>query len=364
MNYIDSGDASLTDMAAHASAVRASVPRHEPLVAVLRGGHLESIHYGSIAVVDATGRLIYRAGDPEAVMFTRSTCKPLQALPLVAAGGIEALGLDERAIAVMCASHNGEPEHVRIVEQILAAAGCQPAQLQCGTHIPMFYLANGTLPPAGEVPTPLQHNCSGKHAGMLALCRLRGLDPDGYLDGAHPVQAILREAVAAFAGVPSAEMSTGVDGCLVPNYAFPLTALARSYARLAAGGRDPVFGDVPARIFTAMAQHPFLVSGTGRQDMAFGEAGQGAWIGKIGGEGLQALGIRGRGLGIAIKIADGDQVDQPRATFPAALEVLRQLGVISGALPEPLRRFTAEAEASNEARFRARLEPVFRLAPA
>jgi len=361
---MDVSDVSLAGMAAHSSALRSSVPRHEPLVAVLRGGHVESVHYGSIAVVDATGRLRYRAGDPEAAMFTRSTLKPLQALPLVAAGGIEKLGLDERAIAIMCASHNGEPEHVRVAEQILAAAGCLPAQLQCGTHVPMFYLSNGNPPPAGEVPTPLQHNCSGKHAGMLALCRLCGLDPDGYIDVAHPVQAIFREAVAAFAGVEPAEMPTGPDGCSVPNYAFPLTALARSYARLAAGSRDLVFGDVPARIFTAMAQHPFLGSGTGRQDMAFGEAGRGEWIGKIGGEGLQALGIRGRGLGIAIKIADGDQADQPRATFPAALETLRQLGVIPGAPPEPLRRFDAEAKANNEARFRVRLEPMFRLAPA
>jgi L-asparaginase II len=352
-------------MVVRSAAVRSTMPRHAPLVAVVRGDHVESVHHGSIAVVDRAGRVLYRAGDPDAAMFTRSTLKPLQAVPLVAAGGLEKLGLDLRALALMCASHNGEPEHVRVAEQILAAADCRPEQLQCGTHIPMFYLSNGNLPPAGEVPTVLQHNCSGKHAGMLALCRLRGFDTDGYTDVAHPVQATIREAVAAFAGVEPAAMSTAPDGCSVPNYGFPLTALAQSYARLAAGGRDPVLGDIPARIFAAMTQHAFLISGTGRQDAAITEAGSGDWISKIGGEGIQTIGIRSRGIGIAIKIADGDKGDyQPRATFPAAIETLRQLGVVPGALPDALRRFDAESQSNNESRFRVKLETVFTLAAA
>jgi L-asparaginase II len=348
-----------------APAGRPTLPRHAPLIAVLRGDRVESVHYGSIAVADAAGRLRYGAGDPGAAMFTRSTLKPLQAVPLVAAGGLEQLGLDQRALALMCASHNGEPEHVRVAAQILAAAGCRPEQLRCGTHVPMFYLSNGNFPPPGEVPTPLQHNCSGKHAGMLALCRLRGLPPDGYADAAHPVQAVIREAVAAFAGIEPAAMASGPDGCSVPNYAFPLTALARSYARLAAGGRDPALGDTPARLFAAMTQHPFLISGTGRQDAAISEAGRGDWVSKIGGEGLQVIGIRSRGLGIAIKIADGDKGDyQPRATFPAAIEALRQLGVLSGELPGPLARFDATSQDTSESRFRVTLQPVFTLAAA
>jgi L-asparaginase II len=352
-------------MIASAAAVHSTMPRHEPLVAVLRGDHVESVHHGSIAVVDRAGRLLHRAGDPDAAMFTRSALKPLQAVALVAAGGLDKLGLGLRALALMCASHNGEPEHVRVAEQILAAAGCRPGQLQCGTHVPMFYLSNGNLPPAGEVATPLQHNCSGKHAGMLALCRLHGLDPDGYTELAHPVQAIIREAVAAFAGVEPAAMSTAPDGCSVPNYAFPLTALARSYARLAAGDRDPVLGDIPGRIFEAMTRHAFLISGTGRQDVAITEAGRGDWISKIGGEGIQAIGIRSRGIGIAIKIADGDKGDyQPRATFPAAIETLRQIGVVSGAMPDALRRFDSESQSNSEARFRVTLETVFRLTAA
>jgi L-asparaginase II len=352
-------------MAAGSAAVRSTIPRHAPLVAVLRGDHVESVHHGSIAVVDRAGRVLYRAGDPDAAMFTRSALKPLQAVTLVASGGLERLGLDQRALALMCASHNGEPEHVRVAEQILAAARCRPDQLQCGTHVPMSYLSNGRFPPPGELPTPLQHNCSGKHAGMLALCRLRGLAPDGYTDPAHPVQAIIRDAVAAFAGVEVAAMAWGPDGCSVPNYAFPLTALAGSYARLASGGPDPALGDTPARIFAAMTQHAFLISGTGRQDAAIAEAGGGDWISKIGGEGLQTLGIRSRGIGIAIKIADGDKGDyQPRATFPAAIETLRQIGALPDELPDALRRFDAAQQSNSEARFRVRLEPVFTLSAA
>ena len=336
-----------------------------PLLAVLRGDHVESVHHGSIAVVDHAGRVRYRAGDPDAAMFTRSTLKPLQAVPLVASGGLERLGLGERALALMCASHNGEPEHVQVAAQILAAAGCRADQLRCGTHTPMFYLSNGNYPPPGEVPTPLQHNCSGKHAGMLALCRLRGLDPDGYIDPGHPVQAILRDAVAAFARIAPGAMASGPDGCSVPNYALPLTALAGSYARLAVGGPDPALGDVPSRIFAAMTHHAFLISGTGRQDAALIEAGGGDWVSKIGGEGLQTLGIRSLGLGIAIKIADGDKGDyQPRATFPVAVETLRQIGAIRGEWPGALQRFDAASCAGNEARFRVRLETVFSLVAA
>ena len=348
-----------------ALALAARLPRHAPLVAVLRGDHVESVHYGSVAVVDRSGQLLLSAGDPGAVMFTRSTLKPLQAIPLLAAGGLEQLGLDSRALALMCASHNGEAEHVGVAQQILDAAGYRPDQLRCGTHPPMVYLSNGEPPPHDLQPTPLQHNCSGKHAGMLALCRLRGLDPEGYTAFDHPVQALIREAVAAFAGLDAASMATATDGCSAPNYAFPLTALAASYARLAAAGPDPLLGELPARLFEAMTRHAFLISGTGRQDVALAEAGAGDWITKIGGEGLQTLGLRSRGLGIAIKIADGDKGDyQPRATFAAAVEVLRQLGVLGDELPAPLRRFDEASQANNESRFRVRLAPVFRLAAA
>ena len=358
----------MAPMSARPDAVRSTIPRHAPLLAVVRGDHVESVHHGSIAVVDRAGRVVVRAGDPDAAMFTRSTLKPLQVLPLVASGGLEHFGLDERALALMCASHNGEPEHVRVAEQILVAAGCRADQLRCGSHTPMFYLSNGDYPPPGEIPTVLQHNCSGKHAGMLALCRLRGFDPDGYNDPGHPVQAIIRDAVAAFSGVAAPAMASGPDGCSVPNYAFPLTALAGSYARLAAAGPDPDFGGIPSRIFAAMTRHAFLISGTGRQDAALAEAGGGDWVSKIGGEGLQCLGLRSLGLGIAIKIADGDKGDyQPRATFPVALEVLRQVGALGrspGDLPEALQRFDAASHERNEGRFRVRLETCFSLAAA
>ena len=145
-----------------------AAPPHVALARVTRGDATDSIHYGSVAVVDGGGRMLYAAGDPSFVTMTRSSLKPLQAVPLVAAGGVERFGFSREQVALMCASHSGEPRHVTGVADMLRRAGCQSDQLQCGVHPPLFYAARDELPPAGVAFTPLQHKCSGKHTGMLA----------------------------------------------------------------------------------------------------------------------------------------------------------------------------------------------------
>ena len=296
---------------------------HVPLARVTRGDATESLHYGSVAVVDREGRLLFAAGDPSTLTMTRSALKPLQAVPLVAAGGIERFGFSVEQTALLCASHSGERRHVTAVADMLRRAGCSPEELQCGVHPPLFYAARDELPPAGVAFSALQHNCSGKHSGMLAYCRHCGLPTETYLARDHPLQQAIRQAAAHLTGVAESSLVAGIDGCSAPNYGVPLSALARAYARLA-GGEDTRYGRAPRLLADAMTAHPEMVSGERRNDLILMRAGRGDWVTKVGAEGVQALGVRSRGWGIALKVADGNA----RGLHPATVAVLEQLGLL------------------------------------
>ena len=300
-------------------------PRHAQLAVATRGGAVESVHYGSIAVTDRAGRLLFSAGDPDMLTFTRSALKPLQALPFVAGGGLERFGYSTAQTALLCASHSGEPRHVTAVADMLARAGNAPGDLQCGTQAPGFYDVKGEVPPPPPY-SPLAHNCSGKHSGMLAYCTQCGLSKADYLAPGHPLQQAIRAAVAAYTGVPDAALVSGIDGCSAPNYALPLARLAHAFARLAEGAPDPRYGRAPQVLADAMIRHPEMVSGEGRSDLALMQAGRGDWVAKVGAEGVQALGVRSHGLGIAVKVADG----QKRGLYPAVIAVLEALGLVDG----------------------------------
>lgn len=309
----------------------AALAAHVPLAVATRGPAVESIHYGSVAVVDRSGRLLYAAGDPGTLTFTRSALKPVQALPFVAAGGVQRFGLSPEQVALLCASHSGEPRHVEAVADMLAKSGASEADLQCGTHAPGFYEAHGEVPPPPPY-SPLAHNCSGKHAGMLAYCAMCGHSKADYLSFDHPLQQAIRSAVARFTGVPSEELVAGVDGCSAPNYAVPLSKLAVAYARLASTDADAVYDHAPQTLARAMTMHPEMVSGERRSDLALMRAGRGDWVTKIGAEGVQAIGTRSTGLGIAIKVADG----QKRGLYPAIVGVLDALGLLDRRAAEEL----------------------------
>ena len=309
---------------------------HAALVHATRGDGqaeaVECIHYGSVAVVDAAGRLVAHAGDPDFLTFTRSTIKPLQAVPFVAAGGPQHFGFAAPELALACASHSGEPMHVQGVARMLQAAGCGPAQLQCGCHVPLHFAARHAHPAPGESFGPLHHNCSGKHAGFLACCVHQGWALDDYLAPAHPLQARIRAAVAEACDLPPQSLRLGIDGCSAPNYAVPLSRLALAYARLAAGtdagmGARTAQAPVLATLRDAMLAHPDLVSGAGRNDLALMRAAPGDWVAKVGADGVQAIGVRSAGLGVAVKVVDG----QARAACVAAIEALCQLGLLDRA---------------------------------
>lgn len=305
---------------------------HEKLVEVTRGDAVECVHAGSIAVVNTQGDLLYQAGDPHALTFTRSTIKPFQAVPFLHGGGPQQFGLTTREIALLCASHSGEAMHVDTVQSILRKAGCGEHQLRCGCHVPMYYAVHESLPSAEAQFTQLHHNCSGKHAGFLAHCVQHGLPLESYLDPAHPLQQAVRGSVAHFADMTSQQLVMGIDGCSAPNYALPLSRLALTYAKLAQGAESSEYGTALVPLRDAMTTHPELVSGTGRNDLAFMQTAPDDWVAKIGADGVQVIGVRSAGLGIALKIADGNM----RALYTAAVAVLRQLGLVDHAEASPL----------------------------
>jgi len=334
-----------------------SLPAHAPLVATTRGGSVECVHYGSIAVVDAGGRLVAGCGDTTALQFTRSALKPLQALPLVQDDGIGRLGFGSHELALMCASHNGEAVHVGIVRRMLARIDAGASDLQCGCHDPMYYAATSQRAPASSWGQEY-HNCSGKHTGFLAYCRLHRHPLSNYLDPDSPLQMRIRNTVQEFAG--AAPLASGIDGCGAPNHALPLDRLATAYARIATADDGAL-----RALFYAMTRHPDLVSGTGRGDLALMRAGAARgepdWVAKVGAEGVQAIGIRSQGLGIAVRIADGNA----RALQVATGEVLRQLRLVDAAAAAVLDggrgEFGRPAIRNYAGRVVGGVEPVFTL---
>ena len=313
-----------------------------PFVEVRRGSTLENLHFGALAVADTSGRVRAQAGDPAWLTFTRSTLKPLQALPFVQGGGVERFGLTKPNVALLCASHSGEAMHVEQVEQILAKAGVGHRSLQCGCHVPGYAELGAWPPPAPGSYDERHHNCSGKHAGFLAYCVQHGQPLHNYLAPAHALQQAIRRDVARAVGLPPEQLPVGTDGCSAPNYAMPLQNLARGFARLASGAADAEFGESFAKLGDAMTSHPELVSGTGRNDLAFMQAGRGDWVTKIGAEGVQVVASRSRGEALALKIIDGNKT----ALFAATLAALDQLGWLDSRQREELRPWRFEAIAN------------------
>lgn len=329
-----------------------------PLIETTRGGTRECVHFGALAVTDTTGRVLAHAGNPQWVTFTRSTLKPLQALPFLEGGGVQHFGLTSANLALLCASHNGEPMHVQQVERILAKAGVGYQRLQCGCHVPMFAELGAWPPPAPGSYDERHHNCSGKHSGFLAWCVQHRAPLDTYLDPAHPLQQAVRDHVAQAVGVEPQDLPMGIDGCSAPNYAMPLASLARGFARLATGTRDARFGASFAALADAMTAHPELVSGTGRSDVAFMQAGRGDWVTKVGADGVQVVASRSRGQALALKISDGSKP----ALYAATVEALDQLGWLDETQREELRPWRWQVITSVKGAPVGERKAVFRLA--
>jgi L-asparaginase II len=290
-------------------------------VEVIRGGSVESRHAVHVAVADEQGALVASVGVPSTLTFHRSAAKPMQALPLVEEGVVERFGLTPAELALCCASHEGEEAHVQGARSILAKSGADESLLRCGPHPPYSAAAAGALAAAGEEPGRIHNNCSGKHAGMIALAVAMGWDPVDYHLPEHPVQRRMAREIGRWSGMAEKDIPTAVDGCGVVCFATSLQVMAASFARFA-GAADR--GEAPAGVVSAMTEHAFMVGGTGRTCTdVMDVAGDRVFV-KLGAEGVYGGGIRGRGLGFALKVDDGAR----RAVEVALVRVLGDLGVL------------------------------------
>jgi L-asparaginase II len=287
------------------------------LVEVTRGALVESLHRGAITVVDAEGATRFALGDVEAPVYTRSSLKPIQALPLIETGAADAFGVSEEEVALACASHSGEPMHTSRVEAWLKRIGCSEADLACGPQVPRHEPTSQAMLAAQQKPSRLHNNCSGKHAGFLTVARHLKAPITDYVNVAHPVQKAVLTSLRALSGVN--DPAWGVDGCAAPNFAIPLAAFARALAQIA-GHRTPG----AKRILQAMIAHPELVAGSGRSCTALMRAANGKAAVKVGAEGVYAAMLPETGLGVAIKIDDGAS----RGAETVIAMVLEKLGIL------------------------------------
>lgn len=315
-------------------------------VRIYRGQHVEAVHSASIAVVDGGGRLTHAFGDPALSIVLRSAAKPFQALPLITTGADEAFGFGPRELALSSASHNGSDAHVAGVADMLARIGSGPEALQCGTHLPMELRLKDAFPLHGEHRDPLRHNCSGKHAGFLAVARQLGAPLARYLEPEAPGQALVRSALADACEIPRSSLTPAVDGCSAPTYALPLLQLAIGFKNLALGtAGDPALARALARIRDAMQAEPLFVSGEGRFDYDLARSFPGNVVNKGGAEAILGIAFRDPALGIAIKVHDGGE----RALAPIAVAVLRQLELVSDMGRAPVLARHAEPLLKNHA---------------
>jgi L-asparaginase II len=309
------------------------------LVEVTRGGTPESRHRGHVAVVRADGSLVSSTGDPDALVFLRSSAKPFQLAPFVVSGRFDAydFGTPTEALAIMAASHSGEDRHVRTIQALLRQGGLSREVLQCGVHAPYDLETAQRLLRDGEPLTALRHNCSGKHAGMALHAKAAGWDVEPYWHPDSPIQQLALETIAAVTDIPAGEIVTGTDGCGVVTFALPLRGLALAYARLAdpSGIADQALREALVRIRDAMMAHPELVAGERRRfDTALMRVRPDVLVAKGGAEGVHAVGVLAGSaggaekgaIGVALKMEDGDGAR--RAASAVSCAALSQLGVL------------------------------------
>ncbi|MGH7690916.1 MAG: asparaginase, partial [Gemmatimonadaceae bacterium] len=300
-------------------------------VVVTRGDSVEAVHRVHAAVAEPSGRLLAHARAAALVSHWRSCAKPFQVMPFADAGGFEALGWDDRRVALSCASHGGEPEHVVLAASMLESLGLSARDLACGPHVPLTARGAEALRKSGAKPTRLHNNCSGKHSAMLARATTAGWPTKGYHLAGHRVQKGCLASVSRWTGLSTDDIGRSVDGCGVVEYSLPLRAMATSYARLGQAAADGDPG--PRRVVGAMRAHPFLIGGTDRFDTILIEETDGRIVSKVGAEGVHSAVCLEQGIGVAIKVEDG----AARAQYPALLRALQLLDALPAKLPPRLR---------------------------
>lgn len=306
-------------------------------VITYRGASKENSHRAHVSVVDDTGELLYYFGDPRRFTLARSAAKPIQALAIMETGAIEEFGLNDRDIALMCASHSSEDVHIDQARMMLAKISAQESDLHCGGHAPISDVVNKTWIKADFTPTAICSNCSGKHVGMLAGSKAIKADIKGYCLPSHPMQTAVRRSTASVCEMQLDQIEWAVDGCNLPTPAFPLDRLALTYAKLASGADIPNTDDRRisnlGRIYHAMVSYPHLVAGTGRYCTKLMEVFEGSLVGKLGADACYGIGVRSSehtrrlgakgAIGISVKVEDGN-ID---VLYMVVTEILHQLEI-------------------------------------
>lgn len=327
-----------------------------------RGGIAESVHHGVVVAVDATGEIVASVGDPELVIFFRSSAKPFQAIPVIESGAVDAFGLTPAELALCCASHAGSPEHQGQVAAMLAKFGMSPADLQCGCSLPMdeHEAARVTLDETAR--SPLQCDCSGKHAGMLAVIAHEGLSRHDYLDPQHPLQQRILGIMAEVMRVSAESIILGTDGCSLPTFGAPVRGFATAFAALAApesvppgAGRE--HADALHRLRAAMTAYPENVAGTGHFVTDLMALSAGRIAAKSGAEGLICLAVPERELGIAIRVHDGSFRVHPDVTVAA----LDQFGILDTATRDAILARHSPELRNHNGLLVGEIRPVFQL---
>jgi L-asparaginase II len=327
-----------------------------------RGGITESVHYGVVVAVDATGEVVASAGDPETVVFFRSSAKPLQAIPVVESGAADAFGFTPAELALCCASHEGSPEHQRQVATMLAKIGMSPASLQCGCAFP-GQEAEAAQVILGKIEgSPLHCDCSGKHAGMLATIVHEGLSHHDYLDPEHPLQQRILDIMAEVMRVPVETIVPGTDGCSLPTFGAPMRAFATAYAALAAPEQVPAgngreHAAALDRLRAAMIAHPENVAGHGQLVTDLMALSDGRIAAKSGAEGLICLAVPERDLGIAVRVTDGSF----RTHAAVTVATLEQLGVLDVPTGDAILERHSPQLRNHNGRVVGEIRPVFEL---
>lgn len=294
------------------------------LIEITRGGEVESEHRGRAVILRSNGTTLWSVGDVDRLTYPRSAIKAFQALPMVASGAPAAFGLDDTDLALTCASHNGESRHVDRVSAFLAKLGLSVADLECGRHWPMGEEATIDLAWRHSQPDARHNNCSGKHAGMLALARQQDWETKGYVSADHPVQEAIRRCIEQCCNTDLAAQPQSPDGCTAPTWAMPLHRLALGFARFADPRHLPeTYRESAGQLYRAAVEQPFYVAGTGRYCTRMMEALSGRCFLKVGAEGVYIAAIPEYGLGVALKMDSGSA----QAAEVAMSAILHRLGL-------------------------------------
>jgi L-asparaginase II len=330
-----------------------------PIVEVTRGEVVECVHRGDMVVASASGEVLKNAGDPEKFTYFRSSAKPIQALQVILSGADVEFGLTDAELAVICSSHYAEDVHLKAVRSILKKIGLDESYLRCGPAVSLKKERAIEMALGGAGAQPLHSDCSGKHSGMLAVCRKMGFSLEDYIAPSHPLQLSIRDSLSEICGYPEMRIMIGVDGCSAPVFAMPIRNMAAGFARFASLERLPEkYKEAASKIFKAMTEHPEMISGSGGFCTALIAATNGRLIGKVGAEGVYCVGLKDEKIGIAIKVEDGNM----RALPPATVEALKQLKLLSPPEYEKLKKFHVADNRNDNGEVVGHLRPSFSLA--